>query len=106
MSANMAGFVVVDVWKVKPGKEESIKEVLAAAHRKFSERPEILSVDYCLAGGDPSRYLVVFRYTSEEAREAFVQTEELKATMQTLQDYWDLDDVFVKGPAADLPRFD
>ena len=102
MSANMAGFVVVDVWKVKPGKEESIKEVLAAAHRKFSERPEILSVDYCLADSRQNKYLVIFRYTSEDARERFIASEELTSTMETLREFWELGDVYVKGPAADL----
>jgi quinol monooxygenase YgiN len=98
----MAGFVVVDTWRVKPGHEDSIREVLAAAHRSFSGRPEILSVDYCLVDGDPSRYLVIFRYESEDARERFVETPELLGTMEKLADYWDHEDIFVKGPAAEL----
>lgn len=102
MNSNQAGFVVVDVWKVKPGKEQAIRPVLARAQVEFSSHPEILSVDYCLAGGEQDRYLVVFRYTSEAAREAFVNTETLRTTMETLTEYWELDDVFVKGPSAKL----
>lgn len=101
-SESSAGYLVVDVWRVKPGKEEAIKPVLARARREFSEHPEILSVDYCLVDGKPDRYLVVFRYTSETAREAFVASEQLIDTMSTLRDYWDLDDIYVKGPAAPL----
>ena len=102
MSEQSAGFVVVDTWNVKPGKEELIKSVLATAHQEFSAHPEILSVDYCLADGRQDTYLVIFRYTSEDARERFVASEELTSTMQTLREYWELGDVYVKGPAADL----
>jgi quinol monooxygenase YgiN len=104
MNSETAGFVVVDVWKVKPGKEKAIRPILADALDRFQKHPEILSVDYCLADGDPSRYLVVFRYISEAARDAFVATTELIATMETLAEFWDLDEVFVKGPSADLRR--
>lgn len=102
MRDEIAGFVVVDTWNVKPGKEQEIKPVLAKAHREFSAHPEILSVDYCLVDGRPDQYLVIFRYTSEEARERFVASQELTSTMETLRKYWDLGNVYVKGPAADL----
>lgn len=102
MTGTDAGFVVVDTWKVKPGKEESIKAVLASAQQSLASHPDVISVDYCLIDGNPDRYLVVFRYTSESAREQFVAAEELTSTMATLQEYWDLDDVYVKGPKAIL----
>ncbi len=102
MTEQKAGFVVVDTWNVKPGKEEAVKAVLARAHRAFSQHPDILSVDYCMVSGRPDQYLVVFRYTSEDARERFVASDELTSTMQTLSELWDLGDVYVKGPAADL----
>jgi quinol monooxygenase YgiN len=103
MNSQQAGYAVVDVWKVKPGKEDPIREVLADARDRFSAHPDVLSVDYCLVDGDPSRYLVIFRYTSEEAREKFVASADLKSTMTTLSQYWDLDNVYVKGPSAELP---
>jgi quinol monooxygenase YgiN len=102
MTHQNQAYVVVDTWRVKPGKEQAIKRVLAQAYREFIAQPEILSVDYCLVDEDPGRYLVVFRYSSQDARERFVATDELTSTMETLRDYWDLDDVYVKGPAADL----
>jgi quinol monooxygenase YgiN len=91
MNDQSAGFVVVDVWRVKAGKENAIRQVLADAHRRFLRRPEILSVDYCLVDGEPDRYLVVFRYTDESARESFIQSEDLRTTMETLSELWDLD---------------
>jgi heme-degrading monooxygenase HmoA len=97
-----AGYVVVDVWRVKPGKEDAIRSVLATAQRQFSEFPGIVSIDYALVDGDPSRYLVVFRYRDQQAREEFVATSELKETMNRLRDYWDLDGIFFRGPAAPL----
>lgn len=102
MGDHQAGFVVVDTWNVKPGMEERIRPVLARAHREFSAHPEILSVDYCLVDGRKNQYLVIFRYTSEEARENFVASQELTSTMETLREYWELADVYVKGPRADL----
>jgi quinol monooxygenase YgiN len=103
MNSNQAGYAVVDVWKVKPCKEDLIREVLAEARKRFSAHPDVLSVDYCLVDGDPSHYLVIFRYTSEEAREQFVASADLKSTMSTLSAYWDLEDIYVKGPSAHLP---
>lgn len=31
----VAGFVVVDIWKVKPGKQEELRAILAEAGRQF-----------------------------------------------------------------------
>jgi heme-degrading monooxygenase HmoA len=102
MNSEQAGFVVVDTWKVKPGKEQEIRPLLARAHHEFSMHPEILSVDYCSVDTDLSQYLVIFRYTSEDARERFVASDALTSTMKALAEYWDHHEIFVKGPAADL----
>jgi quinol monooxygenase YgiN len=97
-----AGYIVVDTWKVKPGKEDAIRPVLAKAHKEFSSHPDILSVDYCLVDGDPEQYLVIFRYTSKDARERFIASDQLIDTMQSLANYWDHHDIYVLGSAANL----
>jgi heme-degrading monooxygenase HmoA len=100
----MAGsaFVVVDIWRVKEGKQAEITGVLAESARMFRSRPGILSVDYTHLDGDPERYLVVFRYTSQHDREAFQQTEELRETMQRLSELWDLESPIWKGHETEL----
>ena len=97
-----AGYVVVDVWKVKPGKEAETRKVLSNAKREFSSYPGIVSIHYALVDGDPTRYLVVFRYRDHQTRAEFVSTELLKSTMTRLSELWDLDGVFFEGPAAAL----
>ena len=68
----VAGFVVVDIWKVKPGKQEELRAILAEAGRQFRTMDGVLSVDYTQLVDDEERYLAVFRYRDAEARTAFV----------------------------------
>ena len=102
MPSQETGYVVVDIWRVKPGKEDEIKGVLAQARQRFRFYPGIVSVDYAHIEGDETRYLVVFRYESRQAREAFVSTDDLKSTMVRLGQLWDLESPTYKGPAAGL----
>lgn len=95
-------YVVVDIWQVKPGKEEEIRGVLGEAARLFRARPGILSVDFSALGGDASRYLVVFRYENQDARMAFQQTPDLAATMQRLSLLWDLESPVWQGHQSGL----
>jgi quinol monooxygenase YgiN len=86
-----SAFVVVDLWRVKPGKRQETQKALAESAPLFRAQPGILSVDYTHLDGDPDRYLVVFRYASREARESFRATDELTATMARLSELWDLE---------------
>ena len=47
-----AGYVVVDLWRAKPGKEDELKRVLTQARRRFRAYPGIISVDYAHLDGD------------------------------------------------------
>lgn len=96
-----AGYVVVDTWRVKPGKEAEIVSALAESRRRFLDVPGIRSVDYAHVDDDPGRILVVFRYADKAAREAFVATDDLKATMVHLSTYWDFDGTAVRGTSIE-----
>lgn len=90
-SATSSVFVVVDIWRAKPGKREELRAALAESGARFRTMPGVLSVDYTLLDNDPDRYLVVFRYLDAAAREAFVATDELRSTMERLSELWDLE---------------
>jgi quinol monooxygenase YgiN len=90
-------FVVVDIWRVKPGKHDELRRALAESGRRFRTFPGVLSVDYTLLDGDPDRYLVVFRYADRQTREAFVATDELQQTMTRLTELWDLESPVYTG---------
>jgi quinol monooxygenase YgiN len=94
-------FVVVDIWRVRPGRHDELRRLLSESGRLFRARPGVLSVDYTLLDGDPDRYLVVFRYTDRQARESFVATAELKQTMAALSELWDLESPVYKGEPVD-----
>jgi quinol monooxygenase YgiN len=100
--SEQAGFVVVDIWKVKPGKEQDLREVLAEAGAIFRKVDGVLSVDYTTLADDPDRYLVVFRYRDEVVRESFVATDGLTSTMQRLSELWDLESPIYRGIATGL----
>lgn len=93
-------FVVVDIWRAKPGKHDALRQVLTESGMLFRTMPGVLSVDYTLLDNDPDRYLVVFRYADAAAREAFVATDELRDTMARLSDLWDLESPVYKGTPA------
>jgi quinol monooxygenase YgiN len=99
MTGRDAGYVVVDTWRVKAGKEAEIIPILAETRRRFLDVPGIRSVDYAHVDGDPGRILVVFRYADKATREAFVATDDLKATMTRLSDYWESDGLICRGVA-------
>lgn len=102
MVTEQAGFVVVDIWKAKPGKQQELREVLTEAGRLFREVDGVLSVDYTTMKDDPDRYLVVFRYRDEATREAFVSTDGLTSTMSRLRELWDLESPIYQGVATGL----
>ena len=97
-----AGFVVVDIWKVKPGKRSELEATLAEAGRMFREVDGVLSVDYTTLKDDPDRYLVVFRYRDEATREQFVSTPGLTSTMAKLRELWDLQSPIYQGVSKGL----
>lgn len=84
-------FVVVDIWRVKPGKRSEIEQLLTESGEAFRSRPGVLSVDFTHLDADPDRYLVVFRYESQQAREQFVNTDELRGVLARLSELWDLE---------------
>ena len=93
-------YVVVDLWRVKPGAHDELRDLLTASGTLFRTMPGVLSVDYTLLEGDPDRYLVVFRYADAAAREAFVATDELTSMMERLRELWDLESPIYKGVPA------
>ena len=97
---NTSVFVVVDIWRAKPGKHQELRQVLTESGARFRTMPGVLSVDYTLLDSDPDRYLVVFRYADGAARAAFVETDELKTTMSTLTELWDLESPIYTGVPA------
>lgn len=103
MGEREVGYVVVDTWRVKPGKEVEIAPVLDEARQRFLTAPGIVSIDFARIDNDPRRYLVVFRYTDAAAREAFVGTEDLKATMARLRELWDFDGTSHQAVAMHRP---
>ena len=70
--SDTTAFVVVDLWRAKPGKRADLEATLADSARVFRGQPGVLSVDYTHLAGDPERYLVVFRYANQSARDAFL----------------------------------
>jgi quinol monooxygenase YgiN len=100
--SDQAGFVVVDIWKAKPGKEHELREVLAEAGALFRQVDGVLSVDYTTLKDDPDRYLVVFRYRDESTRESFVATDDLTSMMTRLRELWDLESPIYQGVATGL----
>lgn len=97
-----AGFVVVDIWKAKSGKQEELHTVLADAGRRFRKMDGILSVDYTRLVDDEERYIVVFRYRDRAARDAFVETDALRSTMERLRSLWDLESPICQGASTGL----
>jgi len=89
LSVGEVGFVVVDTWQVKPDKKAEIAVALDEIRQQFLTFPGIVSIDFAHIDNDPRRYLVVFRYTDAAAREAFVNTDDLKGAMARLRDLWD-----------------
>lgn len=104
MTGDDAGYVVVDTWRVKSGKEAELGTALAEMRQRFLTVPGVVSVDFAQVDGDASRYLVVFRYRDAAAREAFVNTEDLKATMARLRELWDFDGTALRGINLSLDR--
>ncbi len=95
--AERAGYVVVDVWRAKPGMTSQVDRLLVAAADRFRPIEGIISVDYARLDDQPDMYLVVFRYASKEARQAFQDTEELRSTMNELRQVWDLESPIYRG---------
>jgi quinol monooxygenase YgiN len=95
-------FVVVDIWRVKPGKHDRLEELLAECGAAFRRQPGVLSVDFTRLLDEPDRYLVVFRYRDAEARESFVATPALQSAMTRLADLWDLDSPLYRGNPVDF----
>jgi quinol monooxygenase YgiN len=90
-------FIVVDIWRAKPGQQQQLDQLLADSAAAFRQQPGVLSVDFTRLEDDPERYLVVFRYQDAQAREDFVATPQLKATLSALSEFWDLESPIYKG---------
>lgn len=94
-----AGYVVVDVWRAKPGKVAEVDELLASMLARFRSAEGVVSVDYTRLEETDDQYLVIFRYADNAARERFVASDELKSTMATLRQVWDLESPIYRGTA-------
>ncbi|MEZ4521044.1 MAG: antibiotic biosynthesis monooxygenase [Thermomicrobiales bacterium] len=95
--AQDAGYVVVDIWRAKPGMVEEVDRLLIAAAERFRSLEGIVSVDYARLDDQPDMYLVIFRYTTKDARESFQESDELRATMSALRQVWDLESPIYRG---------
>jgi quinol monooxygenase YgiN len=100
--SDTSAFVVVDLWRAKAGKRDQLEATLADSARVFRAQPGVLSVDYTHLDGDPDRYLVVFRYASQAARDAFRATDALRGTMERLAPLWDLESDVMLGHQSGL----
>ena len=94
---SQAGYVVVDIWRAKPGMRDEVDQLLTDAATVFRSVDGIVSVDYARLEDQPDMYLVIFRYADKAAREAFVETEDLKSTMANLRQVWDLESPIYRG---------
>ena len=94
-----AGYVVVDVWRAKPGKVSEVDALLGSVIDQFRATDGIVSVDYARLQDSNDMYLVIFRYEDQQARERFVATGELKDTMAALRQVWDLESPIYRGTA-------
>lgn len=94
------GYIVVDVWRSKPGMREQVDAVLKEAAVRFREVEGIVSVDYARLDNHDDMYLVVFRYTDEAARERFAESDDLRATMTHLRQLWDLESPIYRGTST------
>ena len=92
-----AGYVVVDVWRAKPGKTSEVDRLLVEAAERFRPIEGIVSVDYARLDDQSDMYLVVFRYASKAARLAFQETDVLRSTMTGLRQVWDLESPIYRG---------
>lgn len=92
-----AGYLVADVWRAKPGMQEQLDQELRQAAQRFRQVEGVVTVDYARLDDNPDMYLVIFRYTDREARERFVETDELRSTMTRLRQLWDLESPIYRG---------
>jgi len=97
--AQGAGYVVVDLWRAKPGMGEQVDRLLMDAAPRFRAAPGVVSVDYTRLEDTSDTYLVIFRYVDRAAREAFVATDDLRDTMAALRQVWDLESPIYRGEA-------
>jgi quinol monooxygenase YgiN len=63
-------FVVVAIWKAKPGEEGRIREVLRIMTLLSRQEPGNLGYQAQVSTQDPSRFLLYEQYTSAQAFEA------------------------------------
>lgn len=77
--------------------KNEVERLLTAAADRFRSMDGIISVDYARLDDQPEMYLVIFRYTSREVREAFQSTDELRSTMAELRQVWDLESPIYRG---------
>ena len=89
--------MVVDIWRAKPGMRDEVERLLIAAADRFRSRDGIVSVDYARLDDQPDMYLVIFRYASKAARQAFQESEDLRSTMTELRQVWDLESPIYRG---------
>ena len=92
-----AGYVVVDIWRAKPGMRDEVDRLLLSAGERFRAADGIVSVDYARLEDQPDMYLVVFRYESKAARESFQESDDLRSTMTKLRQVWDLESPIYRG---------
>jgi autoinducer 2-degrading protein len=63
-------FVVVAIWKARPGEEGRIQEVLRAMTPLSRQEPGNLQYEAQVSRQDPARFLLYERYVSAQAFEA------------------------------------
>lgn len=76
---------------------DDVDRLLIDAANRFQSVEGIVSVDYARLEDQPDMYLVVFRYTSKSAREAFHDSDDLRSTMTRLRQVWDLESPIYRG---------
>ena len=96
---SQAGYVVVDIWRAKPGMVAEVDALLASIAAGFRAADGVVSVDYTRLEDSDDQYLVIFRYADKAARERCVETDELKSAMSALRQIWDLESPIYRGTA-------
>jgi len=76
---------------------DEVDRLLLDAAKRFQDVEGIVSVDYARLDDQPDMYLVVFRYASKAAREAFQDSDDLRSTMTRLRQVWDLESPIYRG---------
>jgi quinol monooxygenase YgiN len=90
-------YVVVDIWRAKPGMAAEVLEILTSAIPRFRSADGVSMVDVARLDGLDDQFMVVFRYRSRAARDEFMSSDDYRAFSNILQQLWDLESPIYRG---------